>query len=45
MRKIPNKKKEKKNVTGITGYLKVDECKYIYIYHPAQNTSPIRSRT
>ena len=30
------------NGPGLTGYLHVEECKYIHIYHPAQSSSSNR---
>jgi hypothetical protein len=31
--------------TGLTGCLLVEECKYTYIYHLAQNSNPCGSKT
>ena len=39
------KKASSINVAGQTGCLQVEECKYIQIYHPAQNSSPSGSKT
>ena len=33
------KKASLKNGAGLTGYLNVEECKYINIFYPAQNSS------
>jgi hypothetical protein len=46
--KNKNKNKEKASSTNgasLTGCLHVEECKYIHIYHPAQNSSASRSKT
>jgi hypothetical protein len=33
-----------KNSAGLTGFVHVEECKQIHVYHPAQNSIPSKSK-